>query len=303
MTTPPARPLRLVLLLCCLVATVASAGTDTRVWAWKSASGNQAYADQGGLNATLVPSTTQQWLSSSLADRDEVREGGSYEVFVSNRTGGPLEVAVNVGGGTVSTPSESMHQLLAPLQRALMARIDPGEGRAPSYSVTVVPGDPHAIPDDATYSLPLDESANWQVGQAFHGDFSHNDEQNRYAVDFIVPEGTPVLAARDGVVTLVQSGYGEGGLDRKQDITRANEVLVLHSDGSMAVYAHLLANSVAVNVGDHVGVGQQLALSGNSGYSSGPHLHFCLQVNAGMHLASVPFRMVTSRGFLPLPRK
>ena len=273
------------------------------VWAWKGASGTPSYADQGGLNATLV-STQQQWLPSALAEREEQRRGGTWDVFVSNRTGGPLEVSINVAGGAyVSTPSESMHQLLGPMQRSLLASIEPGEGRGPEYSISVVPGDPQAIPEDVVYSLPLDESSPWEIGQAFHGGFSHNDEQNRYAVDLIVPEGTPVLAARGGVVVLAQSGYGPGGLDRKQDVGRANQVMVLHDDGSMAVYAHLLQGSVGVQPGERVGVGQQIALSGNSGYSSGPHLHFCLQLNTGMRLSSIPFRMVTSRGYLPLPRK
>jgi murein DD-endopeptidase MepM/ murein hydrolase activator NlpD len=294
-----------VLLGCLFLAFSAGAlAAPDRVWAWKNAAGNPAYADQGGLNATLAPSSAQSWLPSALADRDEVRDGNDYNVYVTNRTGGPLEASLNVRNGAyVSTPLNAMHQLIGPGQRSLMARIEPGEGHGPEYSITVVPGDPHAIPDDVVYSLPLDENSPWQFGQAFHGDFSHNDEQNRYAVDLIVPEGTPVLAARDGVVMLAQSGYGEGGLNRQQDVTRANEVIILHSDGSMAVYAHLLQGSVGVQVGDHVGIGAQIGLSGNSGYSSGPHLHFCVQVNTGMLLSSIPFRMVTSRGFLPLPKK
>jgi murein DD-endopeptidase MepM/ murein hydrolase activator NlpD len=306
MTTPKSAPSRRLLpfLACLPLASLAQAADGGHVWAWKNASGNPAYADQGGLNATLTPSTTQQWLPSALADRDEVRDGNDYEVYVVNRTGAPLEAALAVRNEAyVSTPAESMHQLLAPGQRSLLARIEPGQGRGPEYSITVVPGDPHAIPDDAVYSLPLDEGGPWEFGQAFHGGFSHNDEQNRYAIDLIVPEGTPVLAARGGVVMLAQSGYGKGGLDRKQDVSRANQVMILHDDGSMAVYAHLLANTVAVHVGERVGVGHQLALSGNSGYSSGPHLHFCLQVNTGMRLVSIPFRMVPSRGYLPLPSK
>jgi len=296
---------RLLLSVSVLVSCLAlGAHADDRVWSWRGASGNPVYADQGGLNATLVPSSAQQWLPSSLADREEQRHGGTWDVYVSNRTGGPLEVRIDVANGDyVSTPSASMHQLLGPMQRALLASIQPAEGHSPAYSISVVPGDPHAFADDTVYSLPVDEDSNWQVGQTFHGGFSHNDEQNRYAVDLIVPEGTPVLAARSGVVVLAESGYGKGSLDRKQDVARANQVMILHDDGSMAVYAHLLQSSVSVQVGDRVGIGQQIALSGNSGYSSGPHLHFCVQVNTGMHLSSIPFRMVTSRGFLALPKK
>jgi murein DD-endopeptidase MepM/ murein hydrolase activator NlpD len=101
----------------------------------------------------------------------------------------------------------------------------------------------------------------------------------------------------------VESGFDRSGLNHEKYAQRANLVRVLHSDGSMAVYAHLQENGVYVRVGDRVNVGQQIAASGNTGYSSGPHLHFGVQVNTGMRLVSIPFRMVTSRGFLPLPRK
>jgi murein DD-endopeptidase MepM/ murein hydrolase activator NlpD len=101
----------------------------------------------------------------------------------------------------------------------------------------------------------------------------------------------------------VESGFDRAGLNKQKYSERANRVRVLHDDGTMAVYAHLQENGVYVRVGDRVGVGQQIAASGNTGYSSGPHLHFCVQVNTGMRLVSIPFRMVTSRGFLPLPKK
>ena len=78
---------------------------------------------------------------------------------------------------------------------------------------------------------------------------------------------------------------------------------ILHADGSMGVYAHLKENGVYVRVGQKVSLGQQIGVSGNTGYSSGPHLHFCLQINNGMRLVSIPFRMLSGRGFLKLPTK
>jgi len=68
----------------------------------------------------------------------------------------------------------------------------------------------------------------------------------------------------------------------------ANVVRIMHDDGSHAVYAHLNLNSVRVRPGDRVERGQYIADSGNTGYSSGPHLHFAVMVNRGMRMASVP---------------
>jgi murein DD-endopeptidase MepM/ murein hydrolase activator NlpD len=71
----------------------------------------------------------------------------------------------------------------------------------------------------------------------------------------------------------------------------------------MAVYAHLQANSLKVRPGAKVSRGQWIANSGNTGYSNGPHLHFVIQLNAGMSLESMPFRFVTPTGVAMTPAK
>jgi len=59
----------------------------------------------------------------------------------------------------------------------------------------------------------------------------------------------------------------------------------------MGLYAHLRPEGVLVRVGQRVRQGQQIGLSGNTGFTSGPHLHFAVQVNRGMNLVAIPFRM------------
>ena len=102
---------------------------------------------------------------------------------------------------------------------------------------------------------------------------------------------TTVLAARDGVVMEIAAGDPRSG----------TSVRVLHDDGSMAVYAHLQAGSIPVSVGERVDAGQRIAHSGNTGFSTAPHLHFAVQANAGMQLRSIPFRMFTDAGELKFP--
>src|SRR5690625_5722784 len=60
---------------------------------------------------------------------------------------------------------------------------------------------------------------------------------------------------------------------------RANFVRILHDDGSMALYAHLDYGGVSVRDGQRVKRGQRIGRSGNTGFSTGPHLHFVVQVN------------------------
>lgn len=82
-----------------------------------------------------------------------------------------------------------------------------------------------------------------------------------YGVDYQAPVGTPILAAAGGTVerSYTSTSYGE-------------TILLRHSDGAATLYAHLSVRNVAV--GDTVTVEQQMGLSGNTGLSSGPHLHF-----------------------------
>lgn len=305
-------PVRLRLALIALLGLLLSgperpALAEVAIHRWVDAEGNVHYGDRGTPDSKKIESRAPPSDPTAFADLEIVRNGEVSDIYVSNRLAGPLEINVDLteSSNVQTLPTLPVQQLLPAQQRVLISRIESASGQVASYSVgmTAMPGDPRAMPDDVVYALPVDENSGWQLGQSFHGGFSHTDEQNRYAVDLIVGEGMPILAARDGVVMQVESGFDRAGLNRRKFAERANVVRILHDDGSMAVYAHLKENGVYVRVGQRVSLGQQIAISGNTGFTSGPHLHFVLQVNRGMRLVSVPFRMVGNHGFLPLPRK
>ncbi|MGH8110131.1 MAG: M23 family metallopeptidase [Arenimonas sp.] len=231
---------------------------------------------------------------------------GVVFVFVKNRLSGPMQIQLSAGSGArnmAADPALPVTYLLKPQERIMVTMLQAIDTNAPmirDLQSLGIPGDPHAIPDEVTYSLPVDENSRWELGQEFNGEYSHNDEQNRYAVDFIVPVGTPVLAARAGVVMETIANYDRGGQNAKVYATRANFIRILHDDGSMGLYAHLKENGALVAPGERVGLGDVIGYSGNTGFSSGPHLHFVLQINTGMRLVSIPFKMVGPQGFLPL---
>ena len=126
--------------------------------------------------------------------------------------------------------------------------------------------------DDSSYiySLPFENNKKVFLIQAYDSKMSHKGE---YALDFKVKKKTKICAARDGVVIAARGDSDNGGL-QPGNISDGNHISIRHADGSVAHYWHLLKNGALVNVGDTIIKGQVIGLSGNTGYSAFPHLHF-----------------------------
>ena len=151
-----------------------------------------------------------------------------------------------------------------------------------------------AYPQQAyRYPLPW-RGGPFRLTQGPNGNFSHTDAKSRYAMDIAMPEGTPIIAARSGMVVKTENEQVGRGNDAS-----GNFVRVRHDDGSEAVYLHLKQGSVSVRVGQRVSVGSPLALSGNTGNSSGPHLHFVVQRATEAGLVSIPYEFNQPVGTLP----
>jgi hypothetical protein len=151
------------------------------------------------------------------------------------------------------------------------------------------------LPAEVNYYPPFPLGMQFPISQGFDNDETHGKPPNQYAVDIVMPLGTPILAARAGRVMDMADDF-HGGAQQERYLARSNQIRILHDDGTMAVYAHLQANSIRVRLGAKIVRGQWIASSGNTGYSNGPHLHFVIQLNAGMSLESLPFRFVTPTG-------
>lgn len=103
---------------------------------------------------------------------------------------------------------------------------------------------------------------------------SHFSTPNsRFCIDFYLPQGTPILASRPGVVTETESRYNKS-YSSKSFMPKCNYVYIRHDDGQESIYAHLAWHSVTVKVGQRVRRGQVIGLSGQTGYATYPHLHF-----------------------------
>ncbi|MFQ5609082.1 MAG: M23 family metallopeptidase, partial [Woeseiaceae bacterium] len=128
--------------------------------------------------------------------------------------------------------------------------------------------------DDHLYAFPYASGRSYRILQGFGSRFSHTGLE-QYAIDFDMPEGTPVHAARSGIVAEVVERHSKGcwrsGCGRY-----ANYIVVLHSDGTTGEYYHLQQDGALIDVGDSVARGQRIGYSGNTGNTALPHLHFAV---------------------------
>jgi len=156
--------------------------------------------------------------------------------------------------------------------------------------------------DDAyLYRLPYGDDVSFPIIQGYGAKLSHRGAE-RYTLDFGMPVGTPVYAARDGVVVLVEDSH-DLGCASEECGRFANFVVVLHSDGTTGEYFHLERGSAQVRVGERVARGQWLARSGNTGFSTAPHLHFGVyRTGHERTTESLAVRFQTRSGEISMPR-
>jgi murein DD-endopeptidase MepM/ murein hydrolase activator NlpD len=153
--------------------------------------------------------------------------------------------------------------------------------------------------DRVLYKFPFKRGEKYRLDQGYNGSFSHTGRL-RYSLDFYMPEGTAVHAARGGIVIDVEQGFREGGTDEKYR-SMANNITILHDDGTMADYSHLKYKGARVEPGQKVRAGQLIGYSGSTGYVTGPHLHFTVKkVVLGGDFESLPVKFTSQKGILDM---
>lgn len=261
--------------------------------------------------ATLgVPMTASS--ASSDCDDDvvcihETREDGRIQVLAENRGEFPVTVTVRVKSSNLESKGPRKVTRTVPAGKSTVAfDMSPADSPQPPryryfYDWTI--GDSDAVHDDEQlYLLPYAPGQSYRVIQGFGSRFSHTGLE-QYAIDFRMPEGTPIHAARSGVVARTEERHSIGCW-RDGCGKYANFVVVLHDDGTTGEYYHLQQNGALVEVGEQVQAGQLIALSGNTGHTTIPHLHFAVYraVEWG-NTQSVPVRFLSEDGIVDPPRR
>jgi murein DD-endopeptidase MepM/ murein hydrolase activator NlpD len=271
------------------------AANAKQIYSWTDDKGVKHFSDR--------PPQTQapvQNLKSRIANVEKKRpvvvriEQERGEITVFGRNNLHCEVTIDFGKREFTIPANTEIKLFSdPIQsfNGETTRIGNNNYKDIELPFAITPGKKNAVHDDtAVYLAPFAPGQRFAVTQGYNGEFTHQGAENQYAVDFGMPMGSPVHAARAGRVVQIEEDFYRNGLDMKRDADRANIVVIEHSDGSLGVYAHLDLESVMVGPGQVVRAGQAIAKSGNTGFSTGPHLHFVVQVNRKGAITSVPVK-------------
>ena len=152
--------------------------------------------------------------------------------------------------------------------------------------------------DNYEYELPFKKGSKFRVVQGYGGLFSHT---HIAAIDFEMPIGTPIYAAREGIIYNYKDDNDDGGPFSKYK-NKANYIIIRHDDGSFGCYWHLQKNGVLVKHG-RVSKGQQIGFSGATGLVLRPHLHFSVKLKLNYQMNSfIRTKFKTTKGVILLER-
>jgi murein DD-endopeptidase MepM/ murein hydrolase activator NlpD len=279
-----------------LLALLAPVAQTQSVYKYRDEQGNWVYTDrkpesqvpteQVALKVEPVPPriAVEQVRANKQVALRAVNEC-SCTVEFGLRVVDPLNVDISERGN-----DGEIRLVVPPRTEKLLTQIAPNGLGDPSYGyewqyVIGAPGMQHRPREP--YRVPYAVGQSFRVTQAYPSTITHKEAGSSFAVDIALPMQTPVYAARAGKVINVAHEHYRGGISPGM-MDEANFVQILHDDDTVAMYAHLHWDSIRVRPGQQVQRGEYIADSGNTGFSSGPHLHFAVTRNAGLKAESVP---------------
>lgn len=197
------------------------------------------------------------------------------KIWVENKEFCPISIKYSFAGKNITSSVANDDTVLLPARKKTVLseikKIDNQKSWSFNYQTIFIRGDVKQIKgDDFVYSLPFEKGKTYRIDQGYNGNFSH---QGKNALDFNLKMGEKVYASRDGIVIETKSDSDVGCPEITcKDL--ANRIIIYHKDGTFGEYAHFKKDGIVVKVGDEVKEGQLIGYSGNTGFSSGPHLHF-----------------------------
>ena len=281
-----------LLVVCALLLAAQSASAIT-IYRFTDANGVVSFTDQPVKGAQIMKLRERMVERIDSQVRLNVKKTkGADNLYVRNDLFAPVEIELRLSGvkNVVGVADQVIRRTIPARSNERLIALSPQiPSRAMAYkpSLRSIMGDPQrsVSASGLGYRYPLPwVGGPFRISQGANGSYSHVGARSRYAIDIAMPEGTQIIAARGGTVIKTENTQSGRGANPS-----GNFVRILHDDGTMGVYLHLQQGSVSVREGEKVTVGTPLGRSGNTGNSTGPHLHFVVQRNVGLALESIPY--------------
>jgi murein DD-endopeptidase MepM/ murein hydrolase activator NlpD len=280
--------------------------TAQTVYRYRDANGQWVFTDHAGNSAEAVKSFSRGREDSTLhiaVDRNDDAESTQLIAINDCLCMVTFQVSITHSGFAAIPQDAEYRATLEPATRQTLARATRGgpEKTDLQYVWRVGLGSPEAVHSPPRpYRVPFGVGSTYLVSQAYPSRVTHTTPDSQYAVDIALPDGTPVYSAREGMVINARHDSFRGAAVPVM-LDQANIIEILHDDGTIAVYGHLHWDSIRVRIGEHVVRGQYIANSGNTGFTSGPHLHFAVIRNAGVENVSIPIQFAGIGGAATTP--
>lgn len=254
-----------------------------------------------------LPAFATAECSSEWVEVDAVEDVNRVELHARNRNGAPVTITLQVWTRhmTADRPGTVTETVEPGTSEVLMVLT--GDDKEPEaqfgFDCDWTIGSIDAThDDDLIYWLPYEEGKSYYVLQGYGSRLSHTGPEE-FTVDFKMREGTAVHAARGGIVAITEESHSKGcwkaGCGKY-----ANYIVILHDDWTTGEYYHLQKDGVLVEVGERVVAGQRIGLSGDTGNSALPHLHFGVyRAAAWGKFQSIPVQFRSSDGIIRKPRR
>jgi murein DD-endopeptidase MepM/ murein hydrolase activator NlpD len=266
-----------------------SASLLADIYKYKDASGKWSYSDK---KPEQMASANVQKIEYAKTEKKstrpslEIEADGKYLIYKARN---PFHAVIQCFLQFDDIGVKRVTEMLYADSTKILYKSKPNEKKR-AFDFWCVIGDPKKKPVTTLVLPPFLDFKPMRISQGFNGRFSHHSQPSLYAVDIGMPVSTKIVAVKKGVVISTKDDYAVAGVSSPFFFDKANYIDIMHDDGTYAIYAHLLLGGVKVKKGQMVEAGQVIGLSGNTGYSTGPHLHFAIRHNSNGRTKSIPFK-------------